>query len=163
MCQEHRHGRARNQRLVLVQSDERHQTAFVGGRVGQSLLCALHEGKSERRQRVIGNHRGKQAVFSGFTKRTLGDHLARQRLPQRAFGAGDWEDWAGVVKPNQVWDSGENHAAATHGSESGESDETRFCGDQKAVDRGAHECVDQSVPGVVEELRRSADNEWNQD
>ena len=39
------------------------------------------------------------------------------------------------------------------------SGETRICGDRQAVDRRADECVDQSMWGAVEELRRFAQNE----
>jgi hypothetical protein len=52
---------------------------------------------------------------------------------------------------------------AKGGSETRKSIETRICSNQKAVDSRAHECVDQSMPGVVEELRRIAENERSKD
>ena len=58
---------------------------------------------------------------------------------------------------------GENHAAAKSGGETRKPDQTRLCGDQKAMDSRAHQCVDQSVPGVVEQLRGAVANKRGED
>ena len=45
------HGKHRNEGLWLVQSNQRNQTAFIGGCRGSSLFCALHESQRQRRPR----------------------------------------------------------------------------------------------------------------
>lgn len=81
---------------------------------------------------------------------------------KRLFGEAVKADRAAAARTNHNRVGRETDAATENSVEAGEPGKTRFCGDQTTVDRRENECVDQPMPGVVEELRRIAADKRSQ-